>query len=58
MERRMYRSTGRGRYATPYRQTQPVCDDIVGKYDPIKIVGVTKTEEAIAKMISNRNDFQ
>lgn len=38
----MYRSTGRGRYATPYRQTQPVCDDIVGKYDPDKDCGCDK----------------
>lgn len=31
MDRRMYRGNGRGRYVAPYRPTQPVCDDIVGK---------------------------
>lgn len=32
MDRRMYRgNTGRGRYVAPYRPTQPICNDMLGK---------------------------
>lgn len=30
MDRRMYRgNTGRGRYVSPYRPTQPICEDVI-----------------------------